>query len=52
MNQIAVDDANDIFVAGADSGNMYVSRFAGGTWSPFVLFATGLGDNESVGVGP
>jgi hypothetical protein len=52
VNQIAVDDANDIFVAGADSDNMYVSRFAAGAWGAFVVFATGLGDNESVGVAP
>jgi hypothetical protein len=52
VNQIAVDDANDIFVAGADSGNVYVSRFASGAWSPFAVFATGLGDNESVGIAP
>jgi hypothetical protein len=52
VNQMAVDDANDIFVAGADSDNMYVSRFTAGAWSPFVVFATGLGDNESVGVAP
>jgi hypothetical protein len=52
VNQIAVDDSNDIFVAGADSDNMYVSRFAAGAWSAFVVFATGLGDTESVGVAP
>jgi hypothetical protein len=54
VNEIAVNEANDIFVAGNGGGNMYVARAAedAGTWAPFVVFASGLGDTESVGIGP
>jgi hypothetical protein len=39
---------------GNGGGAMYVARAMGdaGTWAPFVVFATGLGDTESVGIEP
>jgi hypothetical protein len=54
VNEIAVNAANDIFAAGNGGGAMHVARAMGdaGTWAPFVVFATGLGDTESVGIGP
>ena len=52
VNPIAVNEANDLFVAGASTGALYVARAAGEGWSPFVVFAQGLMDTESVGVGP
>jgi hypothetical protein len=54
VNEIAVNEANDIFAAGNGGGAMYVARAMGdaGTWAPFAVFATGLGDTESVGIGP
>jgi hypothetical protein len=52
VNQISVDDRNDIYAAGATTGSMYVARFNGNGYAPFVVFASGLGDNESSAVGP
>jgi hypothetical protein len=54
VNEIAVNETNDIFAAGNSGGNMYVARATddAGTWGSFVVFATGLGDTESVGIGP
>jgi hypothetical protein len=54
VNEIAVDEANDIFAAGNNGGSLFVARAGGdaGTWAPFAVFATGLSDTESVGVGP
>ncbi len=52
INQIAVTEANDIVAAGASSGALYVARAMGDSWSPFVVFAQGLFDTESIGVGP
>jgi hypothetical protein len=58
VNQIAVNAANDVFAAGNNTGDTYVSRFGtdagvdGGLYAPFVVYATGLTDTESVAVGP
>jgi hypothetical protein len=52
-NQLAVDTSDSIYMAGASSGNLYVSKkSADGTYMPFTVFATGLGDTEVVAVGP
>lgn len=54
VNQIATSHNNDIFAAGDGDGNLHVAMALGdaGSWAPFVTFATGLGDTESVAVGP
>jgi hypothetical protein len=54
VNEIAVNAANDIFAAGNGGGSLFVARAGGdaGTWAPFAVFATGLSDTESVGIGP
>ncbi|MBI5514425.1 MAG: hypothetical protein HY909_11695 [Deltaproteobacteria bacterium] len=52
VNQIAIDASNNIYVAGDGGGVLYVSRFRAGAFAPFEVFARGLGDTESVAVGP
>jgi sugar lactone lactonase YvrE len=52
VNQIAISADDSIYAAGNNTGNIYVSRFAAGAHQPFVLFVSGIGDTESVAVGP
>jgi outer membrane protein assembly factor BamB len=52
VNQIAIDADNNVYVAGDGTSNLYVSRFTAGVFAPFVVFARGLGDTESVAIGP
>src|SRR5207249_668913 len=48
VNQIAVDSANNVYAAGNSGGSVYISRFNNGTLGPFTVFASGLGDTESI----
>jgi hypothetical protein len=52
VNQLAVNASNDVLVAGDSGGSLWISRLRNGQYQPFVTFATSLGDNESVAVGP
>jgi hypothetical protein len=50
VNQMGVDSANNVYVAGDGSGAAYVSTFSNGGFQPFKVFASGLGDTESLAV--
>ncbi|MGI8553900.1 MAG: SMP-30/gluconolactonase/LRE family protein [Dehalococcoidia bacterium] len=52
LNQIAIDGANNVYVAGDGEGTLNISRFSGGSFAPFEVFVDGLGDTESVAVVP
>jgi Cys-rich repeat protein len=51
VNQCAVSPAGDIYVAGASSGNCYVSRKTTNGYNAFVVFASGLDDTETLAIG-
>jgi hypothetical protein len=50
VNQMGVDSANNVYVAGDASGSAYISVFSNGEYQPFKVFAAGLGDTESIAV--
>jgi hypothetical protein len=52
LNQLAVSQNNDLFMAGAVERRVFVAPAQGNGWAPFTTFADGLGDTESVGIGP
>jgi len=52
VNEIAFTSAGDAYVSGANTGNCYVATLTDGVLQPLQVFASGLGDTESIVVGP
>jgi hypothetical protein len=48
VNQMAVDSNNNLYVAGNESGAVWICLFDGKQFGPMQVFVDGMGDNESV----